>query len=72
MEVDIDDEINNVIARRQPAARDLPLLMAMAKCVTNLERSSDETWKITKRLLKIDEACPATAMQTDRKAEKLR
>lgn len=63
MEVEIDDEINNVIARRQPAARDLRLLMATSKCVTNLERAGDEAWKIAKRLQKIDEACAATAMQ---------
>ncbi|BFG81512.1 phosphate signaling complex protein PhoU [Paraburkholderia terrae] len=63
MEVEIDDEINNVIARRQPAARDLRLLMATSKCVTNLERAGDEAWKIAKRLRKIDEACAATAMQ---------
>ena len=63
MEVEIDDEINNVIARRQPAARDLRLLMATSKCVTNLERAGDEAWKIAKRLQKIDQACAATAMQ---------
>ena len=63
MEVEIDDEINNVIARRQPAARDLRLLMATSKCVTNLERAGDEAWKIAKRLRRIDEAGMATAMQ---------
>src|ERR1700683_3743745 len=42
MEMEIDEEITNVIARRQPAARDLRLLMAASKCVTNLERAGDE------------------------------
>ena len=63
MEVEIDDEINNIIARRQPAARDLRLLMATSKCVTNLERAGDEARKIAKRLHKIHEAGTATAVQ---------
>ncbi|BCG01747.1 phosphate transport system regulatory protein PhoU (plasmid) [Paraburkholderia sp. PGU19] len=63
MEVEIDDEIINVIARRQPAARDLRLLMATSKCVTNLERAGDEAWKIAKRLQRIDEAGVPPALQ---------
>jgi phosphate transport system protein len=63
MEVEIDDEINNVIARRQPAARDLRLLMATSKCVTNLERAGDEARKIAKRLHKIHEAGTTGSMQ---------
>ena len=53
MEVEIDEEISNVIARRQPAARDLRLLMAASKCVTNLERAGDEARKIAKRTRRI-------------------
>ena len=56
LEVEIDDEVNNVIARRQPAARDLRLLMATSKCVTNLERAGDEARKIAKRLKRIHES----------------
>jgi phosphate transport system protein len=56
LEVEIDDEVNNVIARRQPAARDLRLLMATSKCVTNLERAGDEARKIAKRLHRIHES----------------
>ena len=55
LEVAIDEEIHRVIARRQPAARDLRLLMAMSKCVTNLERMGDEARKISKRMRRIDE-----------------
>jgi phosphate transport system protein len=55
LEIRIDEEIHRVIARRQPAARDLRLLMAMSKCVTNLERMGDEARKISKRLRRIDE-----------------
>jgi len=53
MEVEIDEEISNIIARRQPAARDLRLLMAASKCVTNLERAGDEARKIAKRTRRI-------------------
>jgi phosphate transport system protein len=63
MEVEIDDELNNVIARRQPAARDLRLLMAISKCVTNLERAGDEARKIAKRLASIHESGSASAIQ---------
>jgi phosphate transport system protein len=53
MEIELDEEISNVIARRQPAARDLRLLMAASKCVTNLERTGDEARKIVKRTRRI-------------------
>ncbi|RFU49297.1 phosphate signaling complex protein PhoU [Paraburkholderia sp. DHOC27] len=53
MEMEIDEEITNVIARRQPAARDLRLLMAASKCVANLERAGDEARKIVKRTRRI-------------------
>jgi phosphate transport system protein len=49
MEIEIDEEVSNVIARRQPAARDLRLLMGTSKCITNLERAGDEARKIAKR-----------------------
>lgn len=63
MEIEIDDELNNVIARRQPAARDLRLLMATSKCVTNLERAGDEARKIAKRLARIHEGGSPAAVR---------
>jgi phosphate transport system protein len=42
MEVDIDRELSSIIARRQPTARDLRLLMAISKTTANLERVGDE------------------------------
>jgi phosphate transport system protein len=53
MEIEIDEEVSNIIARRQPAARDLRLLMAASKCITNLERAGDEARKIAKRTRRI-------------------
>ncbi|MEI6601095.1 MAG: PhoU domain-containing protein, partial [Comamonadaceae bacterium] len=42
MEVDIDRELSSIIARRQPTARDLRLLIAISKTTANLERVGDE------------------------------
>lgn len=55
MEIEIDEEVSNIIVRRQPTARDLRLLMAVSKCITNLERAGDEARKIAKRTRRVDE-----------------
>lgn len=53
-EREIDEALGQIIARRQPAARDLRLLMATSKCTTNLERAADEARKVAKRAKRID------------------
>ena len=55
MEVDIDRELSSVIARRQPTARDLRLLMAISKTTANLERVGDEAERIARMVRSIIE-----------------
>lgn len=52
MEVEIDRELASIIARRQPTARDLRLLMAISKIIGNLERAGDESERIA-RMVKL-------------------
>jgi phosphate transport system protein len=46
LEITIDAECSSIIVRHQPAARDLRLIMAISKTITNLERAGDEATKI--------------------------
>src|ERR1700731_14234 len=62
MEIEIDEEVSNIIVRRQPAARDLRLLMATSRCVANLERAGDEARKIAKRMRRIAENSAARSV----------
>lgn len=48
MEVEIDRELSSIIAKRQPTAKDLRLLMAISKATANLERAGDEANKIAR------------------------
>jgi phosphate transport system protein len=48
MEVEIDRELSAIIARRQPTARDLRLLIAISKIIANLERVGDEAARVAR------------------------
>lgn len=56
MEIGIDRELSSIIARRQPTARDLRLLIAILKTTANLERVGDEAEKIARMVRSIIES----------------
>ncbi len=53
LEKAIDDECIHIIAKRQPTASDLRLIMSIGKIVTDFERMGDETKKIAKSVLRL-------------------
>lgn len=64
MEMDIDRELSSIIARRQPTARDLRLLIAISKTTANLERVGDEAEKIARMVKSIISSGSARSLPT--------
>ena len=48
MELEIDENLSSIIARRQPIAIDLRTLLAISKITTDLERIGDESSKVAR------------------------
>jgi phosphate transport system protein len=53
MEIEIDRDLSTIIARRQPTARDLRLLIAISKAIANLERIGDEAARIARTVQRL-------------------
>ncbi len=53
MEIAIDRDLHSIIARRQPTARDLRLLIAISKSIANLERVGDEAARVARTVQRL-------------------
>ncbi|GAW84938.1 phosphate transport system protein [Bathymodiolus platifrons methanotrophic gill symbiont] len=55
LEGEIDEDCLLIIAKRQPAAFDLRLLIAISKTITELERIGDQATRIAEMVFKLEE-----------------
>ena len=55
LEIEIDQICTEILLRRTPAASDMRLVLAIFKTITDLERIGDETEKIARLVLKLND-----------------
>lgn len=55
MELQIDEQCTTTIARRQPAASDLRLIISISRAVSDLERIGDEASRIAQQTIELSE-----------------
>ena len=56
LQLKLDDECTRVLARRQPAASDLRLVLAVIRATSDLERIGDEASKIARNAITLSES----------------
>ncbi|MCB8889430.1 MULTISPECIES: phosphate signaling complex protein PhoU [Halomonadaceae] len=56
LQLQIDEECTRVLARRQPAASDLRLVLAVIRATSDLERIGDEASKIARNALSLSDS----------------
>jgi len=63
MELAIDRDLSAIIARRQPTARDLRLLIAISRTIANLERVGDEAVRVARMVQRLTNAGVSNRMR---------
>ncbi len=63
LEMVIDRDLSSIIARRQPTARDLRLLIAVSKTIANLERVGDEAARVARTVQRLLNAGVSSRMR---------